>query len=99
MIDPSYHSALKTAISVLTVVSIYLAGSRSIFAWILSLFNQALWSIWIFSSPNTEFIPMNLALWVVYLRNYVRWKLGDDVSLRSRLKQKLVDIGWWPVST
>ena len=34
--------------------------------------------VWIFLTKNWGFIPMNAALWVVYLRNYRLWSARED---------------------
>lgn len=50
-----------------------LAGNKRKGAWAVGLLNQALWLVWIVLTQSWGLIPMNLALWVVYGRNYVKW--------------------------
>lgn len=35
---------------------------------------QLLWLVWILASKSYGLLPMNLALWIVYGRNYLKWK-------------------------
>jgi hypothetical protein len=65
---------LPWLLSALTIYSTVLAGNKSRHAWALALVNQALWLFWIVGSEAWGFVPMNLALWVVYGRNHMRWR-------------------------
>lgn len=62
---------------IMSAIAIYmnvLAGSKRKHAWAVGLGNQMLWLIWIVITGNWGFIFMNLALWIVYLRNHVKWQ-------------------------
>ena len=59
--------------SAITIYMTLLAGNKNRHAWAVGLFNQALWLAWILASKNYGFLPMNLALWVVYTRNHLKW--------------------------
>ena len=59
--------------SAITIYMTLLAGNKHRNAWAVGLFNQALWLAWILASKNYGFLPMNLALWVVYTRNHLKW--------------------------
>ena len=50
-----------------------LAGNKKRGAWFVGLINQFLWLIWIVLSSAWGLLPMNIALWVVYGRNYLKW--------------------------
>jgi hypothetical protein len=65
---------LPWLLSAITIYSMLLAGNKRRGAWIVGLVNQALWLIWIVVSKSWGLLPMNLALWVVYARNYLKWK-------------------------
>jgi hypothetical protein len=65
---------LPYAISVLTVASMYLVGERPKIGWLTALVNQILWTIWITVSATWGLFPLNVALWVVFLRNYYKAK-------------------------
>ena len=60
--------------SAITIYSMLLAGNKRRGAWLVGLFNQCLWLIWIVLSSAWGLLPMNLALWVVYSRNYLKWR-------------------------
>ncbi len=64
---------LPWALSVITIYMNVLAGNKNKLAWLFGLLNQLLWMLWILTSGNYGLIPMNIALWVVYSRNYVKW--------------------------
>ena len=64
---------LPWILSAITIYSMLLAGNKKKSAWAVGLVNQFLWLIWIYNSESWGLIPMNLALWVVYFRNYVKW--------------------------
>lgn len=64
---------LPYGLSALTIYSMLLAGNKRRGAWLLGLLNQLLWLIWIVLSESWGLLPMNLALWVVYARNYLKW--------------------------
>jgi hypothetical protein len=65
---------LPWLLSIITVVQLWLAGSNYRNAWAIALANQALWLVWIGASGNVGFLPMNIALWVVYARNHLKWQ-------------------------
>jgi hypothetical protein len=66
-------SYLPWVLSVLTIATMFLAGSKWRWTWLLALGNQLLWAVWIVSSQSWGLVPMNAALWVVYLRNHLKW--------------------------
>lgn len=51
-----------------------LAGNKKRGAWLVGLVNQLLWLVWIVLSAAWGLLPMNIALWIVYFRNYLKWK-------------------------
>lgn len=61
------------AMSAVTIYMTVLAGNKNRYAWAVGLFNQALWLTWILLTKNYGFLPMNLALWIVYARNHMKW--------------------------
>lgn len=64
---------LPWLLSLITIWMTVLAGNKHRSAWSIGLVNQALWLLWIALSHNWGFLPMNLALWVVYCRNHLKW--------------------------
>lgn len=61
-------------LSAITIYMFILAGNKKKSAWIVGLVNQLLWLIWIIISENWGLVPMNIALWIVYSRNYLKWR-------------------------
>ncbi len=67
---------LPYALSAITIYMNILAGNRTRNAWAVGLVGQLGWSLWIFMQWETAqgFLPMNIALWAVYLRNHMKWR-------------------------
>ena len=64
---------LPWLLSAVTIYMTVLAGNRHPKAWAFGLLNQLLWLVWIVASSTWGMLPMNLALWVVYGRNHLKW--------------------------
>lgn len=64
---------LPWLLSAITIWMTVLAGNKNRFAWAVGLLNQVLWLVWIIATASWGLLPMNLALWVVYSRNHLRW--------------------------
>lgn len=65
---------LPWLLSAITIWMTLLAGNLHKSAWLVGLGNQLLWLIWIVLSANWGFIPLNIALWIVYGRNHLKWQ-------------------------
>ena len=65
---------LPWLLSAITIYMNVLAGNKTRWAWLVGLGNQALWLAWILTSATYGLIPMNIALWVVYARNHLKWR-------------------------
>lgn len=65
---------LPFLLSAITIYMMLLAGNKKRFSWLVGLLNQFLWLIWIVLSNSWGLLPMNIALWIVYSRNYLKWK-------------------------
>lgn len=64
---------LPWLLSVITIWMTLLAGNKTPWAWAVGLGNQALWLVWIIATGTWGLLPMNLALWIVYGRNHLKW--------------------------
>ena len=64
---------LPWLLSAITIYMTILAGNRYRNAWLIGLIGQALWLFWIIVTKNLGFLPMNIALWIVYFRNHLKW--------------------------
>ncbi len=75
---------LPWLLSAITIWMTVLAGNKHPQAWLVGLGNQALWLVWIILAGAWGLIPMNIALWIVYVRNHLKWALPkestDDVA-------------------
>lgn len=69
----NFNTYLPWLMSVITIWMTLLAGNKHPKAWLVGIFNQALWLGWIVSSETWGLVPMNIALWVVYVRNHFKW--------------------------
>ncbi len=65
---------LPYGLSAITAYMMLLAGNKKRGAWAVGLVNQLLWFVWIVLSGAWGLLPMNIVLWVVYGRNYLKWK-------------------------
>lgn len=78
---------LPWLLSAVTIYSMWLAGERKSHTWLIGLANQALWLVWIVSTEEWGLLPMNLALWVVYGRNHLKWRQNDWLALTAAIYQ------------
>lgn len=67
---------LPWILSALTIYTMYLAGEQKTYTWLVGLINQFLWSVWIIVSSSWGLIPMNIALWIIYIENHFKWNNG-----------------------
>lgn len=65
---------LPWLLSAITIWMNLMAGNKHPSAWLVGLVNQGLWLFWIGATSNWGFLPMNMALWLVYWRNHQKWK-------------------------
>jgi len=65
---------LPWLLSSMTIVTMILAGQKRRAAWLVGLANQLLWLYWIGLTRTWGLFPMNLALWIVYARNWCLWR-------------------------
>lgn len=60
-------------LSIITLYSMWLQGNVEKKSWVLTFINQLLWLIWIFASGKYGFLPMNIGISLVSIRNYRKW--------------------------
>ena len=73
MLDVFVKDVAPWILSAITIYMNFLAGNRSRHAWAVGLFAQALWLGRILYTQTWGFLPMNVALWVIYGRNHLKW--------------------------
>lgn len=64
---------LPWLLSAITIWMTLLAGNVHRSAWLVVIGNQALWLVWIVATGTWGLIPLNVALWIVYGRNHLKW--------------------------
>lgn len=69
---------LPWVMSAITIWMTVLAGNKHKSAWAVGLANQALWLAWIVMTSTWGLVPMNIALWIVYARNHLRWSADRE---------------------
>ena len=71
---------LPWLLSAITIYMTVLAGNKSKNAWLFGLGNQALWLLWIITVGAWGLLPMNIALWIVYARNHLKWNRSTTLD-------------------
>ena len=66
---------LPWVLSGITIWMTLLAGNLHRNAWLVGLGNQCLWLVWIVATGTWGLIPLNVALWIVYGRNHLKWRI------------------------
>ena len=74
---------LPWLLSAITIYTMFLAGNKSGKTWLIGLANQLLWLLWIIASASWGLLPMNIALWIVYGRNHLKWTREAELSRRE----------------
>jgi hypothetical protein len=64
---------LPWLLSAITIWMTVLAGNKHPKAWLVGGANQGLWLFWIITVGAWGLLPMNIALWIVYGRNHLKW--------------------------
>lgn len=64
---------LPWLLSAITIYMTLLAGNKHRNAWAVGLLGQALWLVWIITVSAWGLLPMNIALWIMYGRNHIKW--------------------------
>jgi hypothetical protein len=69
-------------LSSITIWMNLMAGNKHPRAWLVGLFGQLCWLVWILISGPAMygFLPMNFALWIVYFRNHLKWRKSSSVK-------------------
>jgi hypothetical protein len=70
------RECLPWLLSAITIYTMFLAGDRKSYTWLVGLFNQLLWLVWIIADEAWGLLPMNAALWFMY--THYRWKQLDE---------------------
>lgn len=79
MIIESIRQYLPWILSGITIWMTLLAGNQHPKAWLVGLFNQCLWMVWMVAAEEWGFLPLNVTLWIVYLKNHLQWSKSKTV--------------------
>lgn len=67
-------------LSIITIITMVLAGNKSRWAWVIGLGNQALWGFYIVHTGQWGLSLMTAAITIVYARNLAKWKASKESS-------------------
>lgn len=73
LVDRFIVDMLPWMLSSITLYMNFLAGNLSKHAWLLGCLSQIGWSVWTIYTKEWGFLPLNLGLWYIYIRNYIKW--------------------------
>lgn len=63
--------------STLTIYMTFLQGNKNAFGWVVGLFNQFLWLTFAIYTETWGLLPLNAALWILYIRNLRKWRIDS----------------------
>lgn len=64
---------LPWIISAFLIAFNWMAGSKMKGTWSIALFQQVLWFVWVIDVQAWGLLPGNIALTVVFARNWLKW--------------------------
>lgn len=68
---------LPWLLSALSLVMSVLTGNKWRGAWLFGIGIQCLWVVWVMSAKAYGFLPLTLALFVIYGRNHIKWQRSE----------------------
>lgn len=68
---------LPFATGCMTLVAMWLSGSKRSAGWAVGLANQVLWAWFIVAFEAWGLAPLTVALTFIYARNLIRWRRED----------------------
>lgn len=71
---------IPLALSVNTLLAMWMAGNRNHLSWLLGLIGQIGWFAFIFVFEAWGLLPLAIALTVVYSRNLIKWRKDAQAS-------------------
>ena len=70
-----YWSWILAAIG---VAGIYFVGRKTIWGWLILLFNEIIWTVYAITTEQYGFIVSAVAYAAVYIRSYIHWRADTD---------------------
>lgn len=74
------RQGITVATSIVTLIGMWLAGSKRKAAWLVGLANQALWLVLIVVFQTWGLLILTAALVVIYSRNYLLWRAEEEAT-------------------
>jgi hypothetical protein len=60
-----------------------LAGRRNAWGWAISFTTQGMWAAYAINTQQWGFLPGTLGYAVIYLTNFLRWRISNDTASRT----------------
>jgi len=73
-VSAAIRDYLPWLLSILTLAMSVMTGNRHRHTWVFGLGIQCLWLAWIVAARAYGFLPLTLALFVIYARNHLKWR-------------------------
>lgn len=64
---------LPWLMSAISLYSIFLTGNKARKTWLITLGNQGLWFIWIFTMRSWGLLPLTIGISILAIRNWIKW--------------------------
>ena len=71
---------IELAASFAAIITVWIYGNRSRKAPIVGMVGQMLWWWLTISQSMWGLIPLNVVMFIIHIRNYIRMKREDDIS-------------------
>lgn len=71
-------------LSVIGCFMIYKVGKFKNYGWLIGLFAQVLWFAWIIAAEHYGFLIQNVALFGLYLKNWLDWRKSGIEAIYNR---------------
>ena len=71
---------LELAASFAAITTVWIYGNRSKNAPIVGMFGQILWWWLTISQSMWGLVPLNVVMFIIHIRNYIRMKREDDIK-------------------
>jgi hypothetical protein len=67
-------TTLPWLISVITIYMMIAVGNKNRTGWVIGMICQVLWGVWSVTTESWGFVPLNIFMWVICIRNFYKWK-------------------------
>jgi hypothetical protein len=70
-------------LAVIGVAGIYFVGKKTIWGWLVLLFNETLWIAYAVLTQQYGFIFSAIAYAIVYIKSYIHWTNDKKVMIKN----------------